>query len=49
MRLNNGIIVDTYLDDSGVFKENRFVQHIPYHNQNIHYCSVNAHHQKYVD
>ena len=44
--LDNGILVDTFLADNGVFQAaNAFVQHIREHNQHIQYCCVNAHHQ----
>jgi hypothetical protein len=46
--LDNGIMVDTFLADNGVFKANAFVQHIREHNQRIRYCGVNAHHQNGV-
>ena len=33
--LDSGIMVDTYLVDNGVFKANKFMQHIRDHNQQI--------------
>ena len=41
----HGIVVQSYLTDSGAFKANAFVQHIWDHAQQIKYCGTNAHHQ----
>jgi hypothetical protein len=43
--LNYGIIVESYLTDSGAFKANKFFQHIRDHHQKIQYCGANAHHK----
>ena len=45
---NNGVILITYLTDSGAFKANNFVQHLRDRNQKIQYCGTNAHHQNGV-
>jgi hypothetical protein len=45
MALHSGVIVESYLTDSGAFKANAFVQHIREHAQRIHYCGANAHHK----
>ena len=38
-------MVNTYLDDNSVFKENIFAQHIFENNQRISYCGANEHNQ----
>ena len=48
MCLDNGILVESYMGDNGVFKAKAFVKHIRDHNQQVHYCGVNAHHQNSV-
>ena len=48
MCLDHVIMLDNYLVDNGVFKVNRFVQHILKHNQCILYCVVNSHYQNGV-
>ena len=45
MCLTHGVIVESYLTDSGAFKATGFVQHIRNHSQKIHYCGANAHHK----
>ena len=45
LSLDNGILIDSYLADNGVFKANAFVTHIRDHNQKLRFCGVNAHHQ----
>jgi hypothetical protein len=46
--LDNGVIVEEYMADNGVFKANAFVKHIQDHNQKLRFCGVNAHHQNAV-
>jgi hypothetical protein len=46
--LDNGVIVENYMADNGVFKANAFVHHIQEHNQKLKFCGVNAHHQNAV-
>lgn len=41
----NGVVVESYLTDSGTFKAAAFVNHIHSHEQRIHYCGANAHHK----
>ena len=43
-----GVIIESYLTDSGTFKAPAFVQHIREHSQRIHYCGANAHHKNGV-
>ena len=45
MAFEHGVIVQSYLTDSGTFKAKDFVQHIRDNAQQIHYCGTNAHHQ----
>ena len=46
--MDNGVIIQSYLTDSGAFKANSFVQHIREHTQRLQYCGTNAHHQNGV-
>ena len=48
MALQSGVVVDTYLTDSGAFKANTFVRHIREREQRIQYCGANAHHKNGV-
>lgn len=48
MALAHGVLVEDYLTDNGVFSKTKFVDHIRQHNQQIHYCGVNAHHKNSV-
>ncbi|KAI2509164.1 hypothetical protein MHU86_5283 [Fragilaria crotonensis] len=48
MALHYGVVVESYLTDSGAFKANAFVQHIREHEQRIRYCGANAHHKNGV-
>jgi len=49
MCMDNGVVVQSYLTDSGAFKAtNQFVSHIRNHQQRIQYCGTNAHHQNGV-
>ena len=48
MCLDRGIMVDTYIYDNSVFKENNFVQNIRENNQRIWYCGVKAHNKNGV-
>jgi hypothetical protein len=48
MALHHGVVVESYLTDSGAFKANAFVQHIRTHEQRIRYCGANAHHKNGV-
>ena len=45
LALDNGILIDSYMADYGIFKANAFVSHIREHNQCLKLCGVNAHHQ----
>jgi hypothetical protein len=46
--LDNGVLIQGYLTDSGAFKANKFVQHIRESHQLIRYCGTNSHHQNGV-
>ena len=48
MALDAGVVVQSYLTDSGAFKANAFVDHIRNSGQRIQYCGTNAHHQNGV-
>jgi hypothetical protein len=48
LALHNGIVVDTYLTNSGMFKANMFVCHIREHEQHLQYCGAKAHHKNVV-
>ena len=48
MAFEHGVVVQSYLTDSGAFKANAFVQQIRDHGQQIRYCGTNAHHQNGV-
>ena len=48
LALDNGVIVESYHANNGVFKVNAFVSHIWEHNQKLSYCGVNAHHKNAV-
>ena len=48
MDFEHGVVVQSYLTDSGSFKANAFVQHICEHAQQIKYCGPSAHHQNGV-
>jgi hypothetical protein len=48
MCLDNGILVQDYLTDSGAFKANKFVKHIHETHQLMRLCGTNAHHQNGV-
>ena len=48
MAFEHGVVVQSYLTDSGAFKANAFVQQIRDHGQHIRYCGTNAHHQNGV-
>jgi hypothetical protein len=48
MAFGHGVIVQTYLTDSGAFKATSFVQHIREQSQKIQFCGTNAHHQNGV-
>jgi hypothetical protein len=45
MSLTHGVVIESYLTDSGAFKASGFVQHIRNHSQQIHFCGANAHHK----
>jgi hypothetical protein len=45
LALSFGVVVESYLTDSGTFKASLFVQHLRNHNQSIHFCGANAHHK----
>ena len=46
--LDSGMVVQSYLTDSGALKANAFVDHIRNSDQRIQYCGTNAHHQNGV-
>jgi hypothetical protein len=46
--LDHGVVIQSYLTDSGAFKANAFVDHIRNSGQRIQYCGTNAHHQNGV-
>jgi hypothetical protein len=46
--MDNGVVVQDYLTDSGAFKANKFVSHIHDTQQLLCYCGTNAHHQNGV-
>jgi Integrase core domain. len=46
--LGHGVLIEDYLTDNGIFSKTQFVDHISQHNQQIHYCGVNAHHKNAV-
>jgi hypothetical protein len=48
MCLDNGLLVQYYLTDSGAFKANSFVKHIHEAHQLMRFCGTNAHHQNGV-
>jgi hypothetical protein len=48
MCLDNGILVQDYLTDSGAFKAKKIVKHIPETHQLMRFCGKNAHHQNGV-
>ncbi len=45
LSLNHGVVISSYLTDSGAFKAAGFVQHIREHSQKIQFCGRNAHHK----
>jgi hypothetical protein len=45
LALHHGVVVKSYLTDSGAFKANAFVQHIREHSQRLRFCVANAHHK----
>jgi hypothetical protein len=46
--MDNGVVVQDYLTDSGAFKANNFFSHIHETQQLLRYCGTNAHHQNGV-
>jgi hypothetical protein len=46
--MENGVVLQDYLTDSGTFKANKFVAHINEIQQMMHFCGTNAHHQNGV-
>jgi hypothetical protein len=48
MCMDNGVVVQDYLTDSGTFKAHRFVAHIHETQRMMHFCDTNAHHQNGV-
>jgi hypothetical protein len=46
--MDNGVVVQDYLTDSGTFKAHKFVSHIHETQQMIHFFGTNAHHQNGV-
>jgi hypothetical protein len=45
LALHHGVVIESYLTDSGAFKANAFVEHIRSHAQRIRFCGANAHHK----
>jgi hypothetical protein len=48
LALGHGVLIENYLADNGIFNKTSFVEHIRAHNQQIHYCGVNAHHKNAI-
>jgi hypothetical protein len=48
MCMDNGVVVQDYLTDSGTFKAHIFVAHINKTQQMMHFFGTNAHHQNGV-
>jgi hypothetical protein len=48
LALSHGVLIEEYLTDNGVFSKTQFLDHIRHHNQQIHFCGVNAHHKNAV-
>jgi hypothetical protein len=46
--MDNGVVVQDYLTDSGAFKANTSVAHINETHQKLRFCGTNAHHQNGV-
>jgi hypothetical protein len=46
--MENGVVVQDYLTDSGTFKAHKFVVHIHETQKMMHFCGTNAHHQNGV-
>jgi hypothetical protein len=46
--MDNGVVVQDYLTDSGTFKSHKFVANIHETQQMMHLCGTNAHHQNGV-
>ena len=45
LALHHGVVIESYLTDSGAFKANIFVEHIRSQEQRIRFCGANAHHK----
>jgi hypothetical protein len=48
LAIHQGVVVESYLTDSGAFTANAFVKQIREHEQRIRYCGANAHHKNRV-
>jgi hypothetical protein len=48
MCMDNGVVVQDYLTDSGTFKAHKFVSHMHETQQTMHFCGTNSHHQNGV-
>jgi hypothetical protein len=48
LALHHGVVVESYLTDSGAFKANVFVEHIGAHEQRLRFCGANTHHKNGV-
>jgi hypothetical protein len=48
MSVDHGVLVESYLTDSGAFSTAKFVKHIRDHSQRIRYCGANAHHKNSI-
>ena len=48
LALHHGVVVESYLTDSGAFKANMFVEHIHAHKQRLRFCGANTHHKNGV-
>jgi hypothetical protein len=46
--MDNGVVVQEYLTDSGTFKATKFVAHINETQQMMHFCGTNAHNKNGV-
>ena len=45
LALDNGILIQSYLADNGIFKSIDFVSHIRQHHQRFKYCGGNTYHK----
>ncbi len=48
LAMHHGVVIESYLTDSGAFKAKVFVNHIRTHEQRLRFCGANAHHKNGV-